>query len=292
MTGVVARDTGPDDALEVELGPYRITVASAFGPRILGFRLGDGPELLARLGDSVVIDRPDTGVYRFRGGHRLWASPELPWVSYAPDDEPCQVASGEGFVSVSGPVDRAGLTKQITVRLDAGRLVVDHALGNAGPETIEAAPWAITQFRLGGTAVVPLGGREDGEGLQADRTLALWPYTDLSDPRLTWRAGAVLIAAVAGGVLKIGSGPSPGRLGYLIDGHLFTKEVPPQGPGTYPDRGAVAQFFINPSFCELESVGAITALAPGDAALHRETWDLTRCEDVEKALEHVMGDAS
>jgi hypothetical protein len=292
MTGVVTRDTGPDDALEVELGPYRITVASAFGPRILGLRLGGGPEILARLGDDVVIDRPDTGVYRFRGGHRLWASPELPWVSYAPDDEPCQVATGEGFISVTGPADRAGLTKQLTVRFEAGRLVVDHALGNAGPEPIEAAPWAITQFRLGGTAIVPIRGRADPEGLQANRALALWPYTDLSDRRISWRVDALIIDALAGVMLKIGTGPDPGSIGYLIDGYLFLKEVPPEAPGRYPDRGAVAQFFVNKDFCELESVGAITTLDPGQAATHREVWEIVRCDDVATAVERVTGAAS
>jgi hypothetical protein len=288
VPGVAAR--GPDagtESLSLELGPYRVRVATGYGPRVIGLSLGGGPELFAQLPPEVVIERPDGGTYRFHGGHRLWASPEVPEITYAPDEHPCDVTRGRDQVAINGPADRAGLAKSIVVRLDGGRLSVEHTLLNQGPGTIAAAPWAITQLPLGGSALMPLAA-PGSEGLQASHSLVLWPYTDLSDPRLRWRELALVIETVAGPKFKVGSGPAPGRLGYLRQGHLFTKEVAAVGPGTYPDRGAVAQIYADGSFCELESVGPITELAPGEAVSHIELWAVETCDDLDAAYRTVV----
>ena len=157
--------------------------------------------MFARLGPGVVIDRPDSGIYRFRGGHRLWAAPEVPSITYAPDDEACAVTEMTGDVTgvnTLGRPDRAGLAKGIDVIADDGSLLVDHVLTNAGSEPIQVAPWAITQLRLGGTAIIPIDGKTDPDRLQANASLVLWPYTDLGDPRVTWRQGGLMVRAEAG----------------------------------------------------------------------------------------------
>jgi hypothetical protein len=272
------------DPVAISLGPYRLQVAVDFGPRILGFRREQGPELFAALGTDVVIDRPDSGVYRFRGGHRLWASPEIPAITYAPDDEPCKVTEHGGTLTVEGPVDRAGLTKRIEVREAQAGVVLDHELGNRGDAPVEVAPWALSQLALGGTAIIPVWGPPDEHRLSASGSLITWPYTDLADPRVDWHPGALTVHADAGPAFKVGTGPDPGRLGYLLDGHLFSKTVEPAQAGSYPDRGAVGQFYLGDAFCELETLGTLVTLQPGESVAHREVWEIETCENVEAAL--------
>jgi len=241
---------------------------------------------------ETVIDRPDSGVYRFRGGHRLWASPELPSITYAPDDEPCSVRTGADDVSIVGSIDRSGLVKKMNLSGGPEGIVVDHELVNAGANTIEVAPWAITQLRLGGVAIVPVSGASDEYRLSASSSLVLWPYTDLTDPRVTWDRAGLLVRAEPGPPFKVGTGPAPGRLGYLMEGQLFTKQVPPAESDGYPDRGAVGQFYLGDAFCELESVGPLIALAPGDRVTHRELWEIEECEDVATAARRLMVETS
>jgi hypothetical protein len=272
------------DPLPFSLGPYLVQVPVEYGPRVIGFRRDPGPELLAQLGSDLVIERPDTGVYTFRGGHRLWASPEIPAVTYAPDDEPCQVTGHGDTVTVEGPPDRAGLTKRITIAAGEDGMIVDHVLTNTGQEPIEVAPWAITQLRLGGTAVIPIDGAADPERLQANASLVLWPYTNLTDPRVTPHPAAITVNAEAGPAFKVGTGPDPGRIGYLLDGHLFTKTVPAAEDGAYADRGAVAQFYLGDTFCELETVGPLVALDPEGSTAHREVWEIEECDGLDEAL--------
>ena len=58
---------------------------------------------------------PDSGTYRFHGGHRLWAAPEVPAITYAPDDHPCAVTTGDDGLTIRAPVDAAGLIKDVSV---------------------------------------------------------------------------------------------------------------------------------------------------------------------------------
>ncbi len=278
--------------IEAQIGPYAVAAATSFGPRLVSLRLRHGPELFAQLGGELVIEHPESGTYTFHGGHRLWAAPEVPAISYASDAHVCAVTSSADGLAISAPADGAGIVKHLSVGLDGDRLIVDHQLANSGSRPISVAPWGITQFRLGGVALIPTGSAGAQNAFQGDSSLIIWPYTDLADPRLSWRRRAAVIEAIPGPRLKIGSGPEPERIGYLIDHQLFTKEIPPAGDGTYPDRGAVAQVFVDDSFCELESLGPIVSLEPGSSVSHREVWEVSDCPDVATAYRRVTGDAA
>jgi hypothetical protein len=265
------------------LGPYQLEVARDFGPRIVGLRR-DGAQVLAVLGDDVALATPGRRPYLFRGGHRLWASPEIPEITYAPDDHPCDIAAtGEALV-VSAPPDDAGIAKRIVVSHEDAELVVEHTI--TGPPGTSVAAWGITQFPLGGTALLSIAGEDTAP--RPDRSLILWPYTSMSDPRLSFAEGIVSIEAGEGDPLKIGFGPGPRRMGYWSEGELFTKVVPPASD--VPDLGALAQIYVGQGFCELEGVGMLTALDDRSATLV-ERWALDPCPDLETARKIVAGGA-
>jgi hypothetical protein len=278
--------------VDLEAGRYQLKVATTYGPRIVSLRLEEGPELFAQLPENVVIEHPDSGVYRFHGGHRLWVAPEVPKVTYVSDDHDCEVTSSTDGFTVTAPADLAGFVKGIRVTSQGDHLLVDHHLTNAGSGPTEVAAWSITQFPLGGTAMMPVAGFAAGDPYQADASVIVWPYSNMADPRLSWIRRLALIRAAAGPRFKIGAAPSPGRLGYQTDGYLFIKEIPASDGGTYPDRGAVGQVFVEDRFCELESVGPLTRLAPGESALHRETWEAIECAGLSLACERLLGEAA
>ncbi|MGC2240839.1 MAG: hypothetical protein WA726_08370 [Acidimicrobiia bacterium] len=283
----MASDPPPGDgSLELSLGPYRLRVANGFGPRVTGLRHDDGPEIFASLPDSVTVESP-LGRYRFRGGHRLWAAPERPEISYAPDEHECQVAATSESISIVAPADAVGLIKEMRITLDDDALIVDHALTRSETGAFEVGPWAITQLPLGGMAVLPVKGPVETR-VTPNRELVLWPYTTLDDRRLSWTEDAVVVEATSGPSLKVGSGPAPGSLGYLKDRQLFIKSFTASGM-SLPDRGAVGQVFTNEDFCELESLGAVTDLQAGSQFWHRETWHVFSCEDLPTAVALVTG---
>jgi len=269
---------------EVEVGPYKLGIAGDFGPRIVSLRRGDSPELLAKLGDEHALEHPG-GIYRFHGGHRLWAAPEYPEITYANDDHKVKVSFQDGRVNLLGPPDGAGLTKSIFVSRNDDSLLIDHRI-TGGDQSRQLAAWAITQFPLGGTAILPFVG--DDTGPRPNRSLVLWPYTNLNDPRLRFMEGGALITSDDGLPLKLGFGPMPQRLGYFREGWLFMKENHSIPGETVPDFGATNQVYVGQGFCELESVGELVDVSE-QAAFLSEIWSVLECEDETAALELVLG---
>jgi hypothetical protein len=251
-----------------ELAAVLVTVS--VGPRVLGL-VGREGNLMAVLPD-VGLDLPDGGRFRLVGGHRLWAAPEVPAVTYQPDERPCVASEVEGGVRVEAPADGAGFAKAIEVRRTATGWTIDHVLRNESPAPVELAPWAITQLRLGGEAILPMG--PAGPGPQADRSLVLWPYTDPGDPRIHLGPDAVRIRAEPGPTLKLGAAPSEGRASYRLGDVVFEKRARIEPSARYPDRGAAVHVYLCDDFCELETLGPLRTVEPGGSATHREEWRL------------------
>jgi hypothetical protein len=245
------------------------------GPRVLGL-VGRWGNLMAILPDGV-LDGPGGSRFRFHGGHRLWAAPEVPEVTYQPDDRPCAVTEVDGGVRVEAPPDGAGLVKAIEIRRTPTGWTVDHAVRNASGSRMTIAPWAITQVRMGGEVVIQNPSR--GTGPEADRSLVLWPYSDLSDERVQLDRDQVRVRAEpAGRTLKLGVAPSDGRIGYRFDGGAFEKQIAVEVDAELPDLGAAVQVYLSDDFCELETLGPLAPVEPGATATHREHWSLRRDE--------------
>ena len=76
------------------------------------------------------------------------------------------------------------------------------------------------------------------------------------------------------GVLKVGS-PNPSNwMAYAVGGVLFVKRTVYQKGATYLDRGASSQIYCNPDLIELETLGPVVNLKPGDSVGHQEIWQI------------------
>jgi len=261
------------DCVRLEDGDVAVVVTISAGPRVLGMLVED-ENLFAVLPDAT-LDGPDGERFRFLGGHRLWVGPEISSITYRADDRPCSVTEEEDGVGVEAPADGAHLVKAIWVRRASQGWIVDHVVRNASRRAVSIAPWAITQLRTGGEAVLPIAPRE--EGPQADRSLVLWPYTDLGDPRIRFGRNEVRVdASRSGPPLKLGAAPSDGRVAYRLGNHRFEKRIDVDPNATYPDRGAAVQVFVCDDFCELETLGPLAVVPPGGSVTHRERWTVGR----------------
>jgi hypothetical protein len=245
------------------------------GPRIVRFSAHGESNLLAELPDFFV--ETTLGPFYFRGGHRLWRSPELMPDTYLPDNGGLVVEKLNDGVRLTQPAE-TDIVKSVEIRLfpDRAAVTLTHRLCNAGSRAVKLSPWAITMFRLGGTVILPQPvGNADPQGLLNNRILALWPYTRINDPRLVLRDDFFLIRANPNlPPAKIGYYNPYGWLAYWLDGLLFRKKFDIHPGEEYPDGGCNAESFINDRFVELESLGPLTRLAPGSCTSLIETWEL------------------
>jgi hypothetical protein len=173
-----------------------------------------------------------------------------------------------------------GIRKQIEIRLapEEPSLTLTHILTNDGMWPVELAPWAITQFRLGGTVILPMAvGNADPAGLLHNRQFSLWPYARFNDPRLN--LGDEFILFTADALLppfKIGYYNPHGWIAYWLDGILFRKKFDADKNLSYPDNNCNAEMYCNDQFVELESLGPLTRLDLGASIVHVEKWDVLK----------------
>jgi len=259
-------------------GHVRLEYLAEAGPRIVRlFAAGSNENLLAELPDLKM----DTayGPYFIRGGHRLWHSPEAFPRSYLPDNDGLMVEDLADGVRMTQPVEPAsGIRKSIEVRLASGQALITltHELKNEGSWSVELAPWAITQIRLGGVAILPQQiGALDAVGLLPNRQLVLWPYTRWADPRLQPADDLILIKAdPAMPPCKIGYLNRAGWSAYLIGSTLFVKRFAPSVDLPHVDYGCNAEVYCCDQFIEVESLGPLVTLEPEASTVHVETWEL------------------
>jgi len=144
---------------------------------------------------------------------------------------------------------------------------------------LELAPWALSVMAPGGVAILPLPERgSHPQDLLPSSSITLWPYTDLSDPRWTFGRHFVMLRqdATCQTPQKIGSEVSVGWCAYARQGHLFVKRFQFQVGAQYPDRNCNVEIFTNQKMLELETLGPLVKLQPGETVTYAEDWNLLR----------------
>ena len=253
-----------------------VWLSAEFGPRVLGYSLSGGVNLLASL-PNATLPTGDGRHLSLRGGHRLWYAPERPETTYIPDERPPRIRELEGGLEFIQEIDQpTGIQKSWRIELapESAQVVIDHRLTNFSTKPYELAPWAVTMLRTGGVGLLPLQvDQDDAHGLWPNRQLVLWPYTDIrSDQLLVHNRGVFVAADLKEGALKVGAPNPSGDLAYRHNGVLFSKKSKFYQGEKYPDRGASHQIFCSPDVIELETLGPLTILEPGEKVSHQEVW--------------------
>jgi hypothetical protein len=265
-------------------GVVEARVVTDIGPRIMSFnRVGEPNVLYMR---EAELGGQGEGDWIFRGGWRLWISPEVKETTYVPDNSRCEVEVVNDGVIVTGPPQpAAGIQKQVDVRLVAGEphLRIVSRIKNVSPREVTYAAWSLPVLRPGGRALIPL---DVGElaAFDAIRRIILWSYTEHDDPR--YRFGDRLVQIDHSKVKppppnqtgrrddesKIGVDSSQGWAAYVLEGTMLLKRFPHTQGATYPDGGSTIEVYSSSEFLELENLGPLTTIAPGEEIVLPEDW--------------------
>jgi hypothetical protein len=280
---------GGHEAVRLDAEDVSLIATTSVGPRILGLLAPDGANTLVELPD-LVLPCPGSEPCHLYGGHRLWAAPEVPRVTYRADDEPVSMDEVADGVRLTAPLETVSQTQRhISIQvLGPRRFEVTHRIANRADHSQRLAAWAITMVPTGGRAWLPLL-REpyDRGGFQAQRNIVLWPYTRLDDPRLALSDSALevrtdgLEQAALTDLVKVGTTNRRGWVAYWRAGSLLLKRATHDEGLSYADMGASAQVYAGPDFMELETLGPLVDLAPGEAAVHVEEWEVHLVDEAE-----------
>jgi len=278
-------------------GRIELIATSDVGPRIIRLGFVGRENLFGGLEEQFGLTGGEE--WRLYGGHRFWHSPEAKPRSYYPDNEPIEVrVEGESTLHLIQPTEpTTGMQKTLQVMLSEGRVKVMHTLTNQGLWPVEAAPWALSVMALGSVAIIPHP-QGDPEALLPNRTLTLWPYTDMTDPRVRWGRKFITLRqdpAIAQPI-KLGLNVEDGWCGCLVGETLFLKRFDYFVDAIYPDNGCSVESYTNDRFLELETLGPLIYLKPGESTVHVEHWycfdgvrpELGDEDDIEQVLSPLV----
>lgn len=279
---------GWKNALRIQNRDVELIVTLDVGPRVLSYRRRDGKNVFKEYEEQ--LGKSGEKTWQIRGGHRLWTAPEDTTRTYFPDNGPVSYKRlGPGQVRITAPIEKQyGIQKELDLQLDAtgSKVHVTHRISNTGKKQTLLAPWALSVMAPGGLEIIPLPANRPHPGSAENATsaadfaphlnLTFWSYFKFTDERVKFGEKYITLRQdrKAKGPIKFGLLHLLGWVAYLNDGTLFVKHIPSQKNQVYPDRGVNYETFTNADMLEMESLGPLTALNPGDSTTHTETWEL------------------
>ena len=256
-----------------------LIVTADVGPRVIYFGFTGGGRNLFKNFESQ-MGRSGEAEWMIRGGSRIWIGPENRIASYAPDNKPVEIKVQDGGLIATAPVEEpVRMQKQMAIHLDGARVEIVNRVKNSGLLPVEFAVWVLTVMAPGGVAVTGFPPRgTHPEDLAPSNPLIMWPFTDLSDPRWKFLRKYLVLR-------QDPANTSPQKLGhfnpdtwgaYFLDGDLFVKRAKADPARRYPDFGASFETFTNAEILELETLGPLCLVAPGEWVEQTEQWELRR----------------
>jgi hypothetical protein len=283
-------------ALQLSNGTVEIVLVTGVGPRIIRYAYVGGENALGEVDSAKPTATTAMGDWYLYGGHRIWAAPEAMPRTYAPDNAPVEAKVEGHTVTLTQPVDAAGLQKVLVVTLEptGTGVTVQNTIVNRSHWPLSLSPWALTVMNGGGVVIIPNEPyKSHDDELAPARALTAWTYTNFADPR--WTLGQKYIRLRVDATLKesqkVGVANKRGWAAYLRNGLLLVKRYGWTEGATYPDYGVNTETYTSADFVELETLGPIASLEPGQSTSHEERWQLVKGVDIgttEESLDAAM----
>lgn len=266
-------------------GEVELIVTSDVGPRIIRYGFVGGQNFFVELEEDLGKTGGDN--WRLYGGSRLWVGPEDPVYSYGADNDPVQIEIAGSSLTAQAPVEHTGIQKGIKVVLsDEGSAVrVVYTLANRTIWPLRVATWVLTMMAPGGAGITTLPPRgTHPEILAPTNPLVVFAFTNMADPRWSWLEKYIVLRQDPQNAdpEKIGLFNPATRGAYLLNGELFVKKFAASAEEEYPDMGSSYETFTNERFLEIETLGPLRTLQPGQSIEHLEEWSLHRPVAVER----------
>lgn len=293
------------DCYKISNGDAEVIITQNVGPRVISYKLKNDKNVFAEMGDNTGA-KTEFGYWHHWGGHRLWAAPEVNPRTYWPDNDPVKIDVVGNDTIVATPAFETGthLQLQMIVKLDSkgSGVTVTHKITNKDIWPIEFAPWAMTIMLGGGKTIIPQEPFiSHDDKLSPCRSMTLWNFTDMSDPR--WTFGKKYIQLKTDENLKapqkIGVANKQGWGAYLVNNNLFVTRFPYTEGANYADYGCNFETYTEGNFMEVESLGTMTKLQPNETVTYVEKWYLfdnvnagNSEESLDKAIQPLLKQTS
>ena len=276
--------------LSLSNGKIEAYITIDIGPRIIRFGFVDGQNIMQDdresfgvLSDNVYEKYFGIGKgWENLGGHRIWASPEAYPKTLYPDLDPVKYEIIDNGAIFTPPAEvENGIQKQLVVTMSehSANMHVNMRIINCSDNNKTYSVWGITVCEKGGKLIIPTNTNDTGR--LPNRVMSVWPYTDLSDDRITFTKNYVTITQkTPKDPLKLAFDLNGGSAYYVLGEDVFVKSYKTLHPdAVYPDGGCSFETYTNSDFIEVESLGELKEVKPLEALELCENWSLIKLDN-------------
>lgn len=258
-------------------GSMEIVVTGDVGPRVIHCGFVGQKNLFAQFKDQM--GKHGEKEWMIRGGHRLWIAPEQKPLTYELDNKAVEFKAVKGGLKTLeevGSLSHCQKTMTITMSDRKNEVTLVHEIANRGRKAMEMAPWALTVMAPGGMAIIPLPKKiAHTAQVLPNQEWTLWGYTDFTDSRFRLGSRYVFFSQDRKkGPNKLGLLEKEGWVAYVLGSNMFVKTVEWKAGVQYPDGGVNFETFSNEAMLEVETLGPLVTLKPGQVIRHVEKWYL------------------
>lgn len=251
------------------------------GPRIIYFSMPDRENVLFEDVDrNFEMNVEGYGTWYGYGGHRVWLAPEVLPETYFPDNTSVSYSFENNKLVMTQEVTDFGKQYSIECMInDDGSVDVYNIIKNCSDKPQYFAPWSVTGLAPGGTEFITLETKDTG--FLPNRTIALWPYSDIKDSRFTMTNSAVELRQdpEIKQAFKAGFNVTNGEIEYRIGNQIFINSFDPYNEEfNYPDFSCNFETYTNNLFLECELLGDLRYYQPGEKAIIHEKWQIKGME--------------
>jgi len=261
-------------------GAIEVIVTLGVGPRIIRCGFVGGPNIFGEFKSQ--LGKCGERKWMIRGGHRLWVAPEHKPKTYELDNSAVEmvkeIPGGIRVVQRKGPLTGIRKSMDITLAPRGARVRVIHTLTNDGKKTVPCSAWALSVMPRNGVAIIPVPKLvPHDERCTPNQNWSLWSYTDMTDPRLKLGTKFLLVRQdPRRGPFKLGMAQRQGWVAYLKGDILFIKNFARKAGAVHPDYDVNFEVYTDENILELETLGPLVNLKPGQSVQHEERWLLTK----------------
>ena len=273
MTHEIRTLPGRGRVLWLTDGKTELGIALDLGLRILHLSCIGHENLLYEQPDDLSDDLTTADGWRIFGGHRYWTAPESE-KNYYPDCAPISCELKKCGVRLTQPDDPwLHVRKHLEITFcEDGCIELLHRAENISANVITCASWGVTTFDKG-EAQISFTRRGTPDSYNPSRNISLWGDSSPADPRIRFGTDDILVFhKPMDSAFKMGIFSPDGHAHLINKGQKFSFSFEADKNAVYPDGGCNFELYMDRHVLELEALGQLTALNPGEAAEHWERW--------------------
>ena len=276
-------DRGWTGAVPMENASVTLTTVPEIA-RIMEFSLRGYPNLIWQnpdlRGQRADPQGPQQGIWLNFGGAKLWAAPQSQWAAvfgnwppeYELDAAPCDLSQLDPYrlVLQGQPSPTKGIQFQRQIQLvDQGADFI-YTLSNRSDQTVSWGIWMVFQAIPGGKLFLPATDRTQ---FWLDSQFSVTGATVPEDLRFQ-KQDQVYVLDQERSIYKtkLFSIPDQGWLAYWVADQVFFLLYEADPEAHYPEGEGSTEIFTDADYIELEHIGPLISLAPGESTSLPESW--------------------